>query len=281
MCRDRSQGWYYAKISGHSNEELVAYTILNNVHFRNNLLQRLGIYTHIVNIGVDFAGSSEKNIESILGYKTKSKTDLKLYLNSSVGNKNINISIKKSYGGQVYLITPDNFINGMENKIGIINDNIKLAISLYWGGYSGINSIIDEYGVNKNYELRKSRLQGDTLKKFNIKLYNDLLSWFKENIYAITKFVFSTGLGKDENQWAEYIWYINFVDKNKYVDKIFNIEDICKKSEEHKELISYSIRKGSTINLPFGFVQWHQNSIQFHHSYYKIEKLFQPHKLEQ
>ncbi|WP_267523817.1 hypothetical protein [Campylobacter sp. MG1] len=258
----------------------MAFEISNNENFRNNLLQRLGLLGYIVKSEIEFTGLSEKNIDSILESKTKSKTDLKLQLGFCSNDKIVNISIKKSLGGQVYLITPNNFINGMENKIGKINDDIKLAINLYWGSYDDIDNIIDKHGVNKSYEFRKSRLLGDTLKNFNTKLYNDLLLWFKTNIYAITKFVFSTGLSLDKNTWAEYLWYINFVD-NKNIDKIFSIEDICKKSEEHKELISYSIRKGSTINLPFGFVQWHQNSIQFHHKYDKIEKLFQLHELGQ
>lgn len=30
---------------------------------------------------------------------------------------------------------------------------------------------------------------------------------------------------------------------------------------------------GTTIQLPFGFVQWHQSSMQFHHSFDKIRNI--------
>ena len=30
---------------------------------------------------------------------------------------------------------------------------------------------------------------------------------------------------------------------------------------------------GTTIQLPFGFVQWHKGQMQFHHSYEKIRNL--------
>ena len=31
-----------------------------------------------------------------------------------------------------------------------------------------------------------------------------------------------------------------------------------------------STNGGTTIQLPFGFVQWHKGQLQFHHSFYKL-----------
>ena len=56
-------------------------------------------------------GLRETDVISVFGDKTKSKTDLTIVLKD--GNT-VNISIKKSWGGQVYLIGVDRFIAGFE-----------------------------------------------------------------------------------------------------------------------------------------------------------------------
>ena len=44
-------------------------------------------------------------------------------------------------------------------------------------------------------------------------------------------------------------------------------------SLEEKETFFGTTNGGTTIQLPFGFVQWHQHQMQFHHNYYKIKIL--------
>ena len=56
-------------------------------------------------------GLNETNVPSVHGDKTKNKSDLKVILSNG---EVINISVKKSLGGQVYLITADRFITGFE-----------------------------------------------------------------------------------------------------------------------------------------------------------------------
>ena len=58
-------------------------------------------------------------------------------------------------------------------------------------------------------------------------------------------------------------------------DEIFDIEDICKisKNNANTEIMYGTTNGGTTIQLPFGFVQWHQHQLQFHHQYCKIKKL--------
>ena len=53
------------------------------------------------------------------------------------------------------------------------------------------------------------------------------------------------------------------------------IEDICKAAPKaaNSEIYYGTSNGGTTIQLPFDFVQWHQKQLQFHHSYEKIYNL--------
>ena len=64
------------------------------------------------------------------------------------------------------------------------------------------------------------------------------------------------------------------------LDHIFLISDLSEKINAKRNEIAYGMRNGgTTIQLPFGFVQWHgprgmiPGKIQFHHQYDKIKKL--------
>jgi len=220
-------------------------------------------------------GLKEQNVDCILGGKTKSKSDMHIFLSDS---NQINVSIKKSSGGQVYLISVDRFIEGFETVFKtVIPKDVKRAIELYWGTASDTIDIVKKYGSgNATYEIRKHRLTKETLEAYNSYLCDVLLKWFNDNIKEIFYFCFSTGLASDTKEWADIIWYRNELDENN-MDDMFNIKDIM---NEITPTAEYGTKTGgSTIQLPFGFVQWHSPTrtipgcMQFHHSYEKIRKL--------
>lgn len=270
---NRSFGWKNAKLSGHLNEHKISEEIVKNTDFRINLFNRLNIKDDFISIFE--SGLKEKNVESILGDKIKKKADLIIVLEN---DKTLNLSIKKSKSGQVHFVTIDRFINGFELQFKkSIPENVKKSINLFWG-YDYENNIIDnmiiDYGTNLKYEKRKHRIVAETLKLIDPNLTVDLLKWFKENIYEITIYCFSSGLVKNKELFANYIWYKNLInDKN--LDFIFNIEEIAHLCKKNTDSIRFGNKNGgSTIILPFGFVQWHQNKIQFHHSLKSIQNLF-------
>ena len=98
-----------------------------------------------------------------------------------------------------------------------------------------------------------------------------MLDWFSQNAYELTKLAFTMGAAMDPKEWSEYVWYINLLGENS-VDQIFHIEEICTAAKRVTEKETYygGRNGGTTIQLPFGFVQWHQAQMQFHHSYEKI-----------
>ena len=90
--RNRSEGWTFAKLSGHKNETRLAKLINKNAEYRNQLQKRLNIKEEIINCKE--GGIFEKNIKDIFGKTTKRKTDLILNCKNNIF---VNISLKKKY----------------------------------------------------------------------------------------------------------------------------------------------------------------------------------------
>lgn len=271
--RNRAEGWQHAKITGHSNEELAKVYAESDLNVQKRILDCYGCSDAKIEY-IEIGGLHETSVDSIFGDKTKSKPDMHVHLKDG---RCINISIKKSTGGQVFLITPDRFIKGFElafNKR--LPENVIRAINLFWGASPDTTRIAKQIaGPYLGYELRKGRLVHETLAEYNSDLDNALLKWFKDNIVEIFEFCFTKGLARNPRDWADIIWYINLVDNDMEIDEMFTISDI---SDNLKSgIIEYGNRGGgTTIQLPFGFVQWHDprnkgnKNLQFHHNYDKI-----------
>ena len=271
--RNRESGWKHAKLSGHLNEADVE-NLFNDEAFRESFSQRIGV-AKIKSATV--GGLCETNVVSVFGDTTKSKTDLQLTLED---DSKVNISIKKSWGGQVYLIDVERFISGYERQFDeVVPDNIKDLLSLYFYGNPKTDELLDNPEITGEqsdslieYQKEHNRLVWDSLYKMDEDSAEALLNWFKENIDKIADYCFARGLAKEPSDWAHYVWYINLIGEDD-VDTIFSIDDIKQSVADHKELVFPSSRNGgSTTQLPFGFVQWHQEQMQFHH---KLEKLLE------
>lgn len=278
--RDRAAGWQHAKLSGHKNEDFVKLRLDTDGDFAASLLRRIDRpLAHIVRTTV--GGLHETNVPGVNGRKTKSKTDLKVYLDT---NEVINVSIKKSLGGQVYFVRAGWFIDTFERQFKTqIPEDVCRAIRLFWGAADDAVEIVQEYGdqtITKNYalQLRHKSLNATTLKAYSANLYEVLLQWFTDNSYYLAKLSFSMGAVLDSREWSDFIWYINLLGEND-TDDIFFIEDICNAFQKAAKAETYygSSYGGTTIQLPFGFVQWHQGQLQFHHDYCKLKLLSEQH----
>lgn len=272
--RDRASGWQHAKLSGHENESDVE-NLFNNALFCESFSKRLCI-KKIKSASV--GGLRETSVASVFGDKTKSKTDLQLTLED---NSVVNISIKKSCAGQVYLIGVDRFIEGYELQFNeTIPNEIKGLLYLYFYGHPDTDNLLNKSTVTNGqsakliqYQQKHNRLVWDSLYNLDKNSAESLLNWFKDNIDKIADFCFSKGLAKDATEWADYVWYINLLGEDN-VDTIFSIEDIKSAVKQHSDLIIPSKQNGgSTTQLPFGFVQWHQCKMQFHHMFEKLSEI--------
>lgn len=272
--RNRSSGWKHAKISGHTNEENIRSQLNNNKDFRKKL-------EIILEADIEEArseGRKEKKVKSVFDEKlTSSKTDLKAISK----NKVFNISIKKSKCGQVSLITVERFIKGMNRHFSIeLTSKEQHAINLFFGNDPNkIKKIINSSETSqidpkiKIYERRKQRLTIKSIELYDKDLPSTLLNFFINYSKEIFLFCFSRGLAVNRDEWAEYLWYINTIEKNDDYNQIFKIDDIASKIESSNIFGFGSRGGGTTIHLPFGFVQWHLGQIQFHHDYQKISNL--------
>ena len=281
VTRNRSEGWKHAKISGHVNENDITNKINNNNIYRENLEKKLNLKSSIKFAKV--GGLNEKNVEDIFGGKTKSKTDLKIILKDK---KKINISIKKSLGGQVYLIGVDRFLNGFEIQFKKkIDEDIKRAFKLFFSGANDVLHIIDSAVLSKveeekkikikKYEKRKKRITWLTFEEYNLQLSLKFIDWFKKNINDIFLFCFERGLSSNMEEWADFIWYKNELMENE-IDFVFDIKKMYTtiNNNQFKQMIVQGSRGGgTTLKLPFGFVQWHQSQIQFHHNFELMNNL--------
>ena len=269
--RNRAEGWKHAKLTGHDNERLAAELTKSDPEVQKRLLE----CAHLKNVeitDVQYGGICEADVDCVLGGKTKSKTDMWLLLSNG---KRLNVSIKKDKKGQVFLIGISRFIEGFEKQYGKKIDNrVQRALELYFGSADDIVDIINaNSGRNKALELRKHRLVAETLKAYDESLYDDMLTWINANISDIFDFCFSRGLAKEKSDWADIVWYINLIGEN-HLDKMIYLPEL---GERIPEKASYGVRNGgSTVQLPFGFVQWHCPSkvppgkLQFHHDFIKM-----------
>lgn len=269
--RTRATGWQHAKLSGHENESDVA-NLFNNLDFKIAFQKRLNL-KEIESVSV--GGICETNVLSVFGDKTKSKTDLTIFTKDG---SNINISIKKSKGGQVYLISVDRFISGFEKQFEKpIPQEIKELLYIYFYGSPQTEKLLKNERIIKDesidiisYQKKHNRLVWKSLYNWDDAKANLLLNWFKTNIGEIAEFCFSRGLAAKKEDWAQYVWYINLLGEDNF-DEIYSIDDLKSVLNCHTDYVFPSLQNGgSTTQLPFGFVQWHQCKIQFHHSKQKI-----------
>lgn len=274
MGRDRATGWQHAKLSGHENESDVE-QLFKDDDFRAAFSKRLGI-GEIASATV--GGLRETDVLSVFGDKTKSKTDLTIILKN--GNT-VNVSIKKSWGGQVYLIGVERFIDGFEKQFKkTIPSQIKELLYIYFFGSPHTDSLLNNSKVISgetqslvSYQKRHNRLVWTSLYNWDKSKADSLLKWFKDNIADIAEFCFSRGLAANQKDWAQYVWYINLLGEDDF-DEIYSITDIKSAMAAHTdEIFPSSQNGGSTTQLPFGFVQWHQQKMQFHHSLGKLSEI--------
>ena len=272
--RNRAEGWQHAKFSGHENERLVAQLTETDVVIQQRLLS----CAHLNNVTVEYVGYgglNETDVDSVFGSKTKSKTDMWLLLSNG---KRLNVSIKKDAGGQVFLISIDRFVDGFELQYKkTIPDFVKRALSLYFGSAEDTMDIVEMCGgSNRDLEMRKHRLVAETLEAYDKGLSTGLIQWFNDNISDLFDFCFAKGLASNPEDWAQIVWYINLVGENHF-NEMFYLPDL--QSRIRCSAIYGTKNGGSTIQLPFGFVQWHSprkkipGEIQFHHSLSRIESL--------
>jgi hypothetical protein len=192
--------------------------------------------------------------------------------------------LKKSRGGQVWLVTPERFIAGFEAQFGKrVPDAVRQGIRLFIGPLSqtemqaalaGRSPLGPMHRTNgKSQEVHQRRFVADTLEVIAPQIWAATLRWFREELPRIAELCFATGLCADGDAQAEFVWYYILDEKSGTLQEstVISIaslvEAVASMPLAHRALAGPR-NGGSTISLPFGFLQMHRpaggNQAQFH-----------------
>ena len=280
--RNRSQGWTHAKIDGHANEVEFGNGLFSDPAMVSEIIAAAGIIAPNGSPTIRVDGS--KHVTSIFGDSTVSKVDLQLEWSSGVC---VNISLKKSEGGQVWLISVPRFFSAVEHHLGkSLDSDVKSGISLFIGGnnLAGCMSLYEQAldGDTKRspkiakQERHQKRLVALAIKDYYPHIWNATIDFLNSNIELITSLSFSKGLAKSSEEAAQVIVYNN-APAGANVFSIPQVVSLAKESVLVTPISAGPLNGGSTLLLPTGFLQMHRpqgdNQLQFHHQYKKVSAL--------
>jgi hypothetical protein len=275
--RNRSEGWKHAKLDGHDNEHRVADALPGD----KSLLSDLGS----LKLGKTLSGTpravdiGQARVQTIFGDLQLPKPDIILEWDNAVRT---NLSVKKSESGQVWLVTYERFLAIVKHHASAeIEPPAAQALALFIGGdnlarYSqdfltALNA--SKVATPKIYEqeLHQNRLSASSISRTFPSSWESLLVFFRENIGLIAELAFARGATKPKDMWAEVVLYTLGDGTN----SMFSIADIAEKSSKSDKgkITSGPRNGGTTLTLPFGFLQMHKNMLQFHHQLAALELL--------
>jgi hypothetical protein len=280
--RNRSEGWRHAKLDGHTNEKQFAEKLFQNREFISEIEKYITDKSPKGSPEISVDGA--KHVESIFGDMTTSKVDLAMKWNNG---EEINISLKKSNSGQVWLVSVPRFISALEFYLKCkLDEEVQIGISLFIGGTNigdfknyfekALASDKKKNPIIAEQELHQSRLVAKSIETNYPSVWEATIDFFNANIGLITRLSFAQGLAKSVKDAADVIIY------NKVTDgpSIFPISRIIENAISLTKKASIAAgpkNGGSTLLLPTGFLQMHHpqndNLLQFHHQYKKISKL--------
>lgn len=280
--RNRSQGWRHAKLDGHANENQFAIELLSNPDslkkIENSIMKSLP--KSVPKIDVD----GSKHVISIFGDITTSKVDLSL---TWTEGQRVNISLKKSESGQVWLISVPRFLAAMKFHLGReIDAEVVAGISLFIGGtnllrYEKLYEVALKSDAIRTPRIvtqqkRQRRLVSSSIESNYPSIWETTLEFFNANVTLITQLAFAQGLASSLEDHADIIVYNNVLKGS----NVFSISEILKtiqKGAKKSKVIQGPLNGGSTLTFPTGFLQMHhpqrENQLQFHHQYKKISTL--------
>jgi hypothetical protein len=274
--RNRSEGWQFAKLDGHRNEEELG-VILRESPELTNLLHEI-VYQEKQASQPKVLVDGSKHVPSILGRSTTSKIDIDLVWPT----KNLGLSVKGSNSGQVWLVGLDKFLKVLTLTTGqTAPEDVELVLSLFVGG-ENLNKFQQEFSdglsrsVNEIFydqQVRQNRLVLNSIHKLIPEALSTTFEFFRANLRIMTELMFFKGLASDSKECAEMVIYNKVYSGRNLFSKVDLLSTID--SARNLEKVAPGSRNGgSTIQLPTGFLQMHKpqgkNLLQFHHNYKKV-----------
>lgn len=268
------------KESGHQNELMIASALNNDKEFLSHFCKRVGHGAEEF-VAAEASGKHAKKEDSVLGGKTPGKTDVSVLWKDG---SRTNISVKKNPSGQVYLVTAKNFIDTYEAQYRVVvPSKVRRALAFFIGEDLESRSVLDATDIvvdgRKARDLaykQNYRLMFAVIRNYDSRMAEELLSFLHDHLMDVFELCFSTGAVKDRSMWSNVLWYRNLVDtKFKGLNYLIPIPLVKAAIERRLQDLSVKPGKdpGSTINLPFGHLQYHQKQLEFYQKLKKIQEL--------
>jgi hypothetical protein len=274
--RNRSEGWLFAKLDGHRNEEELG-VILRESSELTNLLHEI-VFQEDQTSQPKVLVDGSKHVPSILGSSTTSKIDIDLVWST----KKLGLSVKKSNAGQVWLVGLDKFFKALTLTTGQTTpQEVELVLSLFVGG-ENLNKFQQEFSdglnrsVNESFydqQVHQNRLVLNSIDKLIPEALSTTFEFLRANLRIMTELMFFKGLASKSEDCAEIVIY-NQVYSGRNVFSKADLLSAIDSARNLEKVVSGNRNGGSTIQLPTGFLQMHKpqgkNLLQFHHNYEKL-----------
>jgi len=274
--RNRSEGWQFAKLDGHKNEEELG-VILRESSELTNLMHEI-VFQEDQTSQPKVLVDGSKHVPSILGSSTTSKIDIDLVWST----KKLGLSVKKSNAGQVWLVGLDKFFKALTLTTGQTTpQEVELVLSLFVGG-ENLNKFQQEFSdglnrsVNESFydqQVHQNRLVLNSIDKLIPEALSTTFEFLRANLRIMTELMFFKGLASKSEDCAEIVIY-NQVYSGRNVFSKADLLSAIDSARNLEKVVSGNRNGGSTIQLPTGFLQMHKpqgkNLLQFHHNYEKL-----------
>jgi hypothetical protein len=221
-------------------------------------------------------GVSAGFIPDVFGGAINGKVDLRA---SWTGAEEVRFSVKKSAGGQVFLTSVDRFVRGIELQYGErIGAGPKRMLELFIGeDRIEVDRVLARDGAGsagavrvRKQERHQGRLVAATLARIFPRDWNDLMEWMATHAGLVAEICFGRGYARDDKDQATHVWY-SLREAGSPIDAVISVGQVARMSQANAAEIKPGPRNGgSTVVMPFGFLQMHSpqrtNQIQFHHN---------------
>ncbi len=280
-CERKNNFGSAPKVSGHKNEEMIAEALNRNAAFRAHFCERIGVNESDF-VAATAGGRCAPQVESVIGGKTAEKTDIRILWK---GGSLTNISLKKDAAGQVYLVTARNFVAVYEAQYNVtVPDKVRRALALFIGEAEDSRAILDATDISVDGEKVRGiayeqnyRLVFEVIRDYDATMASMLLDWLKKQIASVCELCFSAGAVSDRDKWANVLWYKNLVDADgqglDFLVPINRIVSALVKNGNRNVVERGPKNGGSTIQLPFGHLQYHLKQLEFYQQLKKIQSL--------
>lgn len=274
--RSRSEGWKHAKKTGHRRETDLVNELRNNSAFASLIGSKVFGRSVGPLIDAHAGGATAGFIPDVFGGSINGKVDLTARWTDA---EEVRFSVKKSAGGQVFLTSVDRFVRGIELSYGVrIEPGPKKMLELFIGeNRIEVDRVLasdragppDAAGIRRQ-ERHQGRLVAATLQRIYPSDWKDLMDWMATHAGIVADICFGRGYARDDKHQATHVWY-SLREARSPVDAVASVRQVARMSQANAAEIKPGRKNGgSTVLMPFGFLQMHspkeKNQIQFHHN---------------